>query len=44
MRMAEPITETEQVASEEEPAPSLTVQETSGADPDADPDLASGRT
>lgn len=30
-------------ASEEEPVPSLTVQETSGADLDADPDLAAGR-
>ena len=31
-------------ASEEEPVPSLNVQETGGADPDADPDLTSGRT
>jgi hypothetical protein len=30
-------------ASGEEPVPSLTVQETGGADPDADPDLAAGR-
>jgi hypothetical protein len=29
--------------SEEEPAPSLTVQETGRADPDADPDLTAGR-
>jgi hypothetical protein len=30
-------------ASGEEPSPSLTVQETGGADPDADPDLTAGR-
>jgi hypothetical protein len=30
-------------ASKEEPVPSLTAQETGGADPDADQDLASGR-
>lgn len=30
-------------ASGEEPVPSLTVQETGGADPDADPDLTAGR-
>ena len=30
-------------APKDEPVPSLTVQETGGADPDADPDLAMGR-
>jgi hypothetical protein len=30
-------------ASKEEPVPSLNVQETGGADPEADPDLTSGR-
>jgi hypothetical protein len=30
-------------AAKEEPVPSLTVQETGGADPDADPDLTAGR-